>query len=124
MAKSSPRQRKTIGRVMHEYAHGELESGPGGKAGKVKSHRQAIAIALSEAGASNQQSPSENRRKLKQTEAKERTGRTAQAQKESKQPKTEPTRQQLYEHARKAGIPGRSHMSKDQLQHALAQHHA
>ena len=36
MAKTSPRQRKSIGRVMHEYKHGELKSGRGGKGGKVK----------------------------------------------------------------------------------------
>jgi Family of unknown function (DUF6496) len=40
---------------MHEFAHGELKSGPGGKGGKVKSRKQAIEIALSEAGASNYQ---------------------------------------------------------------------
>ena len=28
MAKTSMSQRKTMGRVMHEYAHGELKSGP------------------------------------------------------------------------------------------------
>ncbi len=33
--------------VMHEYKHGSLHSGKGGP--KVKSRRQAIAIALSEA---------------------------------------------------------------------------
>jgi len=49
MAKSSPSQRKTAGRVMHEFKHGELKSGPGGKGGKVKSRKQAIAIGLSEA---------------------------------------------------------------------------
>ena len=37
MAKTSMSQRKTMGRVMHEYAHGELKSGPRGKGGKVKS---------------------------------------------------------------------------------------
>jgi len=42
-------QRKTAGRVMHEWKHGELKSGPGGKGGKVKSRKQAIAIGLSEA---------------------------------------------------------------------------
>jgi len=52
MAKSSPSQRKTAGRVMHEFKHGELKSGPGGRGGKVKSRRQAIAIALSESAAS------------------------------------------------------------------------
>ncbi len=47
--KTSPRQRRTTGRVMHEFKHGELKSGRGGKGGKVKSRKQAIAIALSEA---------------------------------------------------------------------------
>jgi hypothetical protein len=51
MAKTTPRQRKTTGRVMHEFKHGELKSGRSGKGGKVKSRRQAIAIALKEAGA-------------------------------------------------------------------------
>ena len=49
MAKSSPSQRKTAGRVMHEFKHGELKSGKGGKGGKVKSRKQAIAIGLSKA---------------------------------------------------------------------------
>jgi hypothetical protein len=34
---------------MKEYKHGELKSGKGGKGGKVKSRKQAVAIALSEA---------------------------------------------------------------------------
>lgn len=51
MPKASPRQRRTIGRVMHEYEHGELKSGSGGEDGKVKNRKQAIAIALDEAGA-------------------------------------------------------------------------
>src|SRR5215213_10150934 len=60
MAQTSMSQRKTMGRVMHEYAHGELKSGPRGQqrsgGGKVKSRRQAIAIALEEAGASKYES--------------------------------------------------------------------
>jgi hypothetical protein len=64
MPKPSPRQRKTMGRVMHEFKHGELKSGPAGKVGKVKSRRQAIAIALKEAGASKYESESENKRNL------------------------------------------------------------
>ena len=47
MAKQSTAQKKTVGRVMHEWKHGELESSRGGK---VKNRRQAVAIALSEAG--------------------------------------------------------------------------
>ena len=61
---TSPSQRKTMGRVMHEYAHGELKSGRSGKSGKVKSRRQAIAIALKEAGASKYESRGENKRNL------------------------------------------------------------
>ena len=55
MAKSV-RQKRITGRVMHEFKHGELKSGPGGKGGPVKSRRQAIAIALEEAGASKYES--------------------------------------------------------------------
>ena len=84
MPKPSPRQRKTMGRVMHEFKHGELKSGPAGKAGKVKNRRQAIAIALKEAGASKYESKSENRRNLARTKAKEATGRTAQQEAEGK----------------------------------------
>ena len=56
MAKQSRSQKKTVERVMHEYKHGELESGRSKK--KVRSRRQAIAIALSEAGASKFESRS------------------------------------------------------------------
>ena len=77
MATTSPRQRKTTGRVMHEFAHGELKSGPGGKGGKVKSRRQAIAIALKEAGASKYESKSENKKNLARTKHKEAHGNTA-----------------------------------------------
>ena len=34
---------------MHRYKRGKAQSGPGGKGGKVKSRKQAIAIGLSEA---------------------------------------------------------------------------
>src|SRR5215470_789490 len=84
MPKPSPRQRRTMGRVMHEFAHGELKSGPGGKAGKVKSRRQAIAIALHEAGASKYDSAAKNRRGRARTERKEARGRTAQQEVEGK----------------------------------------
>jgi len=77
-------QRKTAGRVMHEFAHGELKSGRGGRGGKVKSRRQAIAIALHEAGASKYDSKKTNRRNLAKTKRKEATGRTAQQEAEGK----------------------------------------
>jgi len=84
MAKTSPRQRKTLGRVMHEYKHGELKRSRGGKGGKVKSRKQAIAIALHEAGASKYESKKENKRDFARTKAKERRGETAQQEREGK----------------------------------------
>lgn len=84
MAKESMAQRKTTGRVMHEFKHGELKSGRGGKGGKVKSRRQAIAIALKEGGASKYESTSENRRNLSRSKRKEATGRTSQQEREGK----------------------------------------
>ena len=83
-AKQSPRQRKTAGRVMHEYAHGELKRGRGGRGGKVKSRRQAIAVALKESGASKYESSSENRRNLARSKRKEAEGKTYQQEREGK----------------------------------------
>jgi hypothetical protein len=84
MAKTTPRQRKTAGRVMHEFKHGELKSGPNGKAGKVKSRKQAIAIALHESGASKYDSKSEKKRNLAKSKRKEAKGETYQQEKEGK----------------------------------------
>jgi hypothetical protein len=109
--KESDEQKEIVGRVMHEFKHHELRSGGGGK---VRNPRQAIAIALSEAGASNQQSPAQNRRALKRTEARERRGETGRARAEGN-----PTRAELYERAKRAGIQGRSRMSKAELQRAV-----
>jgi hypothetical protein len=50
----------------------------------VKSRRQAIAIALEEAGASKDESKQRNRRNLARSKAKEATGRTAQQEAEGK----------------------------------------
>jgi len=49
MAKYSKKAEEKIEEVMHEYKHGELKSGKGGKGGVVKSRDQAIAIGISEA---------------------------------------------------------------------------
>jgi hypothetical protein len=84
MPRETPGQRRTVGRVMHEYKHGELKSGPKGKGGKVRSRRQAIAIALSEAGESKYESRRRNKRNLRRTERKEAQGRTAQQVSEGK----------------------------------------
>lgn len=81
MPRESKAQKETVGRVMHEFKHGELSSGSGKK---VKNPRQAVAIALNEAGASNRESPAENKRHLGRTKEKERRGQTAQAEAEGK----------------------------------------
>ncbi|MFL9827021.1 DUF6496 domain-containing protein [Rhodoplanes sp. SY1] len=119
--KQSKPQKDTMERVMHEFKHGELTT-RGGR--KVKSPKQAIAIGLSEAGASNRQSPAENRRKLKHTKRKERHGRTGRAEAEGR--RNDPTgnekrdtRAALYAEARRRDIPGRSRMNRDQLARAL-----
>ena len=84
MPETTPRQRRTIGRVMHEYGHGELKSGRSGKAGKVASRKQAIAIALNEAGASKYKTKTQNRKSLARSENKESEGRTYQQEAEGK----------------------------------------
>jgi len=47
--KYSPSAGKDVKNEMHRYKRGTAKSGPGGKAGKVKSRKQAIAIGLSKA---------------------------------------------------------------------------
>jgi hypothetical protein len=80
----SARQKRITGRVMHEFKHGELKRGSGGKGGTVKSRRQAIAIALEEAGDSKYESDARNERNLHRTEKKEAAGNTAQQEREGK----------------------------------------
>lgn len=127
-------QKRTVGRVMHEFKHGELKTG--GKGPKVKNPKQAIAIALHEAGATRQESPQKNKRNLARTKAKERRGETAEAAREGKAAQDRTlqrsagrgrrntggetrTRTALYAEAKRRDIPGRSKMSKSQLAAAL-----
>lgn len=137
-SKQSNSRKGTVERVMHEFKTGELKSG--GRGPKVKNPKQAIAIALHEAGASNRESPAENRSAKRKTKAKESKGETAQAETEGKraqdrtlakgaQPKSssktsakgEDSRSKaaLYAEARKRDVPGRSKMTKTQLQRSL-----
>ena len=74
--KETKGQKKIVKRVMREYKHGELKSGKNGAGGKAKSRKQAIAIALHEAGASKYESKQANKRNLRHTKAKERSGKT------------------------------------------------
>jgi hypothetical protein len=113
MGTESPRQKKTIARVMEEFKQGELKSGAGGTAAPVKSARQAIAIALNEAGAARQKgSPEKPLRQARSTAASVLPVLRSIA----------PTHAQLMKQARAAGIPGRSRMTKSQLERALRRH--
>ena len=87
--RESEPQKETVERVMHEFKHGELRSGTSGQ--KVKNRKQAVAIALSEAGASDQQTPKENEEHLRHTKAKERRGATAKDETEGKAPHRRPS---------------------------------
>ena len=123
--KQSPEQREIVGRVMHEFRHGDLESSSGRK---VESPRQAIAIALHEAGASRDETPDGNRRNLVRAQAKERqaeAGRTEAGRTEAGRNGggvrrgAGETRAALYGEATERGIHGRSRMTKAQLAKAL-----
>ena len=80
--KASSKGRSKVKKVMHEYKHGELRTARGRR--KVKNPKQAIAIALHEAGASKYEGQQENRRNLRRTKRKERKGQTGQAAREGK----------------------------------------
>ncbi|AWK88655.1 DUF6496 domain-containing protein [Azospirillum thermophilum] len=112
MAQQSREQKETVERVMHEFKHGDLETGQGRK---VKDSKQAIAIALREAGASRNASKQKNREALKRTKRRERSD-AAEAGEGSDEGES---RAALYAEARRRNIPGRSKMSKDDLKQAL-----
>ena len=54
----SPGASKDVEREMRKFKRGTLKSGKGGKGGKVKSRKQAIAIGLSEARREGKRVPS------------------------------------------------------------------
>jgi hypothetical protein len=108
----SEAQKKSIHRVMHEFKHGQLERGHGGK---VENPKQAIAIALHEAGASKYESPEKNRENLRHTKSRERHGASGRGGTTG----GSATRKELYAEARRRNIPGRSKMSKSELARAL-----
>ena len=61
MAEYSKKAQNKVEKVMHEFKHGELKSGKGGKGGKVKSREQAIAIGISEARQAGAKFPNKKR---------------------------------------------------------------
>ncbi|MFV3074883.1 DUF6496 domain-containing protein [Niveispirillum fermenti] len=86
-------QKQVVGRVMTKYKHGAIEKVGGGR---VKSRKQAIAVALSKADASG-----------------------SAAGKARRSNATGPTKSELYEEARRRDIPGRSRMRKSELMRVL-----
>ena len=110
----SKAQKETVSRVMHEFKHGELETSRGRK---VRNPKQAIAIGLREVGVSKYESNEKNRENLKRTKARERRGTTEKDR--SERTDDGQTRAELYAEARRRNIPGRSKMSKRQLERAL-----
>jgi hypothetical protein len=111
----SKAQKETINRVMHGFKHGELETSSGRK---VRNSKQAIAIGLRESGASKYESKEKNRENLKRTKARERRGKSAKARGE-RQDDGQMTRAELYTEAKRRNIPGRSKMSRRELERAL-----
>ena len=69
--KYSKSAQKKVKKVMEERKKGTLKSGPGGKGGKVKSRKQAIAIGLSEARKAGAKVP-KKAKKTKKKKAKKR----------------------------------------------------
>lgn len=129
--RQSKEQKRIVGRAMREFKQGGLRQGGSGR--KVRNPKQAIAIGLSEAGASNRQSPKENSRRLKESRSKSRRGATAEAASKrggSARPSgpakrgeraegRSSTKAELMNQARRRNIPGRSRMSKGELERAL-----
>ncbi|NYZ10992.1 hypothetical protein HL658_00400 [Azospirillum sp. RWY-5-1] len=106
MAKQSKAQQETVERVMHEFKHHELKAN-GGRT--VRNPKQAIAIALREAGASRDESPKKNAENLKRTKGRERIADAG----------AKATRADLYAEAKRRNIAGRSKMSREELARAL-----
>jgi len=59
--KYSPSAGKEVEKELHAYKRGKAKSGPGGKGGKVKSRKQAIAIGLSKARKKGKKVPRKKR---------------------------------------------------------------
>src|ERR1700742_866927 len=82
--KYSKKAAKKVKKAMEERKKGTLRSGPGGKGGKVKSKKQAIAIGLSEAPKAGARGP---KKKAKKTAKKNKKQQLARYQPAMRQPR-------------------------------------
>ena len=106
-SRQTPAQKKTVTRVMHAFKHRDLRRNDGVP---VRDPKQAMAVALSEARASDRVDPETDRRNRARTRRKERSGPTPQALAGAYT-----TRAALNDEARRRNLPGRSRMGKDAL---------
>ena len=106
MTGQSPKQKEVVERVMHAFKEGQLDQRD---STPVTNPKQAIAIALHEAGASDRESPEKNNANLAKTRRRLREKGTA----------AERTRASLSAEARRRGLPGCSRMTKPELERAL-----
>ena len=84
--KYSPAASKDVEREMRRYKRGSARSGPGGKGGKVKSRKQAIAIGLSMARKEGKKVPrkaSARKASARKVSARKASARRASARKAS-----------------------------------------
>jgi Family of unknown function (DUF6496) len=74
-----------VEREMRRYKKGTAKSGPGGRGGRVKSRKQAIAIGLSEARKKGKKVPKKaSKRKAPKKATKKKTARKSSKRKSSK----------------------------------------
>ena len=64
-----------VEREMRRYKKGTAKSGPGGRGGRVKSRKQAIAIGLSEARAKGKKVPKKAKKATKKKSAKKKSSK-------------------------------------------------
>jgi hypothetical protein len=81
----SPSAGSDVEREMRRYKKGTAKSGPGGRGGRVKSRKQAIAIGLSEARAKGKKVPKKaSKRKVTKKKAAKKTPKKTSKRKSSK----------------------------------------
>ncbi|MCP3381126.1 MULTISPECIES: DUF6496 domain-containing protein [unclassified Bradyrhizobium] len=73
-----------VEREMRRYKKGTAKSGPGGRGGRVKSRKQAIAIGLSEARAKGKKVPKKASKKTSKKTSKKKTAKKSSKRKSAK----------------------------------------